>query len=56
MSVDLKGQPVDFDSIIETCNRKKIPFISDSAESFGAIYKSKKVGSQAFAHSFSFCE
>ena len=28
--------------------------ISDSAESFGAIYKSKKVGSQAFAHSFSF--
>mgnify|MGYP001258876996 CR=1 FL=1 len=54
MSVDLKGQPVDFDSIIETCNRKKIPFISDSAESFGAIYKSKKVGSQALAHSFSF--
>ena len=27
MSVDLKGQPVDFDSIIETCNRKKIRYI-----------------------------
>jgi len=54
MSVDLKGQPVDYDSILELCNSKNIPFISDSAESFGAIYKSKKVGSQALAHSFSF--
>ncbi len=54
MSVDLKGQPVDYDEIIELCDRKGIPLIADSAESFGAIYKSKKVGSQALAHSFSF--
>ena len=54
ISVDLKGQPVNYDEISELCNRKNIPFISDSAESFGAIYNNKKVGSQALAHSFSF--
>tara|TARA_Y100000590_G_scaffold414035_1_gene510499 strand:- start:248 stop:1372 length:1125 start_codon:yes stop_codon:yes gene_type:complete len=54
MSVDLKGQPVDYDEIIELCDRMGVPLIADSAESFGAIYKSKKVGSQALAHSFSF--
>ncbi len=54
MTVDLKGQPVDYDSILELCNSKNIHFVSDSAESFGASYKNNKVGSQALAHSFSF--
>ncbi len=54
MTVDLKGQPVDYDGILELCNSKNIPFVSDSAESFGAKYNDKMVGSQALAHSFSF--
>ena len=54
MTVDLKGQPVDYDGILELCNSRNILFVSDSAESFGAKYKTKMVGSQALAHSFSF--
>jgi len=54
MTVDMKGLPVDFDSFKNLSEETGIPFVSDSAESFGAIYKGKKVGSQALAHSFSF--
>ncbi len=54
MTVDLKGQPVDFDKIKSISKKYKIPLISDSAESFGAMYKNKYVGSQAFVHTFSF--
>ena len=52
--VDMKGMPADFDEIILLARQKKIPVLGDSAESFGAIYKKKKVGSQLDAHSFSF--
>jgi perosamine synthetase len=54
MTVDLKGMPVDFDAFNALSKETGISFISDSAESLGAIYKGKKVGSQAWAHSFSF--
>lgn len=54
MTVDLKGLPVNFNKINLISKKYKIPLISDSAESFGAIYKNKPVGSQAFAHTFSF--
>lgn len=54
MTVDLKGLPVDFDAFNALSEETGIPFLSDSAEAYGAVYKGKKVGSQAFAHSFSF--
>ena len=54
MTVDMKGLPVDFDSFKELSAETGIPFISDSAESYGSIYKGSFVGSQATAHSFSF--
>lgn len=54
MTVDLKGLPIDYDKFTELSNETGIPFIADSAESFGSIYKGKKVGSQALIHSFSF--
>ena len=54
MTVDLKGLPVDFDAFNSLSQETGIPFISDSAESYGAIYKGQKVGTQALAHSFSF--
>jgi len=54
MTVDLKGMPVDFDAFISLSKGTNIPFISDSAESYGAEYKGQKVGNQALVHSFSF--
>lgn len=70
ISVDIAGYPCDYDSIIEVLNRKKnlfkasnnkyqkelnrILFISDAAHSLGAIYRGKKVASQADFTSFSF--
>ena len=54
ITVDLKGQPVDYDLFCLLSEETGLSFISDSAESFGAIYKGKKVGTQALLHSFSF--
>jgi perosamine synthetase len=54
ITVDLKGMPVDYDSINKKIKKYNIPLISDSAESFGAEYKKKKVGRQFDLHSFSF--
>ncbi len=54
MTVDLKGMPVDFDSINKVAKEFNLPVLSDSAESLGAIYKGKWVGSQCEMHSFSF--
>lgn len=53
MSVDLKGLPCDYDAINNLCDAYKTTHIADSAESLGGIYKGNKVGTQAFAHSFS---
>ncbi len=53
MSVDLKGMPCDYDSINTICEESGVVHIADSAESLGATYKNKKVGSQALMHSFS---
>jgi len=51
---DMKGMPVDYDELLKIANKKKIPVIADSAEALGSVYKNRKVGSQVFAHSFSF--
>jgi len=53
MPVDLKGMPVDYEPIMELAGKYGVGVLADSAESFGAIYKGKKVGSQAGMHSFS---
>lgn len=52
--VDMNGMPVDYDSIIELCKKHSIQLIADSAESLGAAYKNRKVGSIAPIHIFSF--
>ncbi|MDC0476530.1 DegT/DnrJ/EryC1/StrS family aminotransferase [Alphaproteobacteria bacterium] len=54
MTVDMKGLPVDYEAFAELSAETGIPIISDSAESFGALYKGKKIGTQALLHSFSF--
>ena len=57
MTVDFAGVPVDYDKVrevIKAKNREDIVLISDSAHSFGAKYKDKKVGGQMDFHIFSF--
>ena len=57
ITVDFAGVPVDYDAIkavLKEKNREDIIFISDSAHSFGATYKGKKVGAQADFHVYSF--
>lgn len=51
---DMKGMPVDYDFYKKLSKKTKIPIIADSAESFGAKYKNKIIGSQLLAHTFSF--
>jgi dTDP-4-amino-4,6-dideoxygalactose transaminase len=56
-SVDFAGVPVDYDAIkqvLKDKGREDILLVSDSAHSFGASYKGKKVGAQVDAHVFSF--
>lgn len=57
ITVDVAGVPVDYDEIkaaVKDRGREDIVLISDSAHSFGASYKGKKVGSQFDFHNFSF--
>lgn len=51
--VDMMGMPVDYDGFAEF-EKSGIPVIADSAESLGAEYKNKKIGSQSSVHIFSF--
>mgnify|MGYP000243956052 CR=1 FL=1 len=52
--VDMNGMPVDYNEILEIAKHHNLQVIADSAESLGAIYKGKKVGSIAPMHIFSF--
>lgn len=57
ITVDFAGVPVDYDkvrAILKKLNREDILLIADSAHSFGASYKGKKVGTQYDFHVFSF--
>lgn len=57
ITVDFAGVPVDYDkvrAILKKLNREDIILIGDSAHSFGATYKGRKVGSQYDFHVFSF--
>jgi dTDP-4-amino-4,6-dideoxygalactose transaminase len=52
--VDLFGQPADYDSIEPICARERLWVLSDAAQSFGATYRSRKVGTIGEATSTSF--
>ncbi|MBQ6819823.1 MAG: DegT/DnrJ/EryC1/StrS family aminotransferase [Clostridium sp.] len=57
MPVDFAGLPCDYDKIkeiLKEINREDIIILVDSAHSFGATYKGKRVGAQGDFHAFSF--
>jgi len=54
VAVDLYGQSVDWDPVLETCARFGIPVIEDAAEALGAMYKGKPVGGFGRCGFFSF--
>lgn len=52
--VDLFGQPADLDAIGAIAKREGMFVISDAAQSFGATYKGKRIGTQALLTTTSF--
>ncbi len=54
ISVDLFGQPADYDALEPICIREGMFLLSDAAQSFGATYRSRKVGTIGAATATSF--
>jgi dTDP-4-amino-4,6-dideoxygalactose transaminase len=52
--VDLFGQPADYDAIEPVCAKHKLWILSDAAQSFGATYKHRKIGTIGLATATSF--
>lgn len=54
MPVDLYGRPVDYDRIEPICAREGLWMLTDAAQSFGAAYKGRPVGTIGLATATSF--
>jgi dTDP-4-amino-4,6-dideoxygalactose transaminase len=54
MTVDLFGQPADYDQIQPICVAHGLWLVSDAAQSFGAAYKGRSVGTIGIATATSF--
>lgn len=54
ITVDMFGQPADYDPIEKIAQDNNLWILSDAAQSFGASYKGKKVGTIGLATSTSF--
>jgi len=54
LPVDVFGQPVDMDAVLETANRHKLPVLEDSCEALGASYKHRRAGALGDAGVFGF--
>ncbi|NJL08101.1 MAG: DegT/DnrJ/EryC1/StrS aminotransferase family protein [Methylacidiphilales bacterium] len=52
--VDLFGLPADYDAILEVAERHGLAVLSDAAQSFGATYRGRKVGTFGLATATSF--
>jgi dTDP-4-amino-4,6-dideoxygalactose transaminase len=54
LPVHLYGHPVDLDPILEICRAHKIPLVEDAAQSHGAKYKGRVVGTFGAISCYSF--
>jgi dTDP-4-amino-4,6-dideoxygalactose transaminase len=54
ITVDLFGLPADYDAVEPFCAREGLWMLSDAAQSFGATYKGRKVGTIGVATATSF--
>ena len=54
LPVDVSGMPIDVNAFQDLANEKDLVLIQDSAESIGAEYKQKKIGSFGHSTIFSF--
>jgi dTDP-4-amino-4,6-dideoxygalactose transaminase len=54
ISVDLFGQPADYDAIEPVVTKHRLWLLDDAAQSFGATYKGRKIGTFGLATSTSF--
>jgi dTDP-4-amino-4,6-dideoxygalactose transaminase len=54
ISVDLFGQPADYDRLEPICAEQRLWLLSDAAQSFGATYKGRNVGTIGTATATSF--
>jgi dTDP-4-amino-4,6-dideoxygalactose transaminase len=54
ISVDLFGQPADYDRLESICAAHRLWLLSDAAQSFGATYNGRKVGTIGTATATSF--
>lgn len=54
IAVDLYGQPANYDELEKLCEKHGLWFMADAAQSFGASYKGKKVGTMGLATATSF--
>lgn len=54
IAVDLFGQPADYDALEPICAANNLWLLSDAAQSFGATYKGRKIGTIGFATATSF--
>ena len=52
--VDLFGQPADYDAIEPICESEGLWLLSDAAQSFGATYRGRRVGTIGVASAVSF--
>jgi dTDP-4-amino-4,6-dideoxygalactose transaminase len=54
IAVDLFGQPADYDAIEPFCTREGLWLLCDAAQSFGASYKGRRLGTIGLATTTSF--
>ena len=54
VSVDLFGQPADYDRIEAICSGHRLWLVTDAAQSFGAVYRGRNVGTIGVATATSF--
>jgi dTDP-4-amino-4,6-dideoxygalactose transaminase len=52
--VDLFGQPADYDALLPICAREGLWILSDAAQSFGATFRGRKIGTIGLATTTSF--